>query len=240
MTAQHIKKQWYGWVIILVILVIIMWFVTWQNEWYQNRQVNNEDRLESTWQDLAKQWQKLQGETNVNSNKVAAILRQWRQQTTNDLGAGEWLNYLSQRIDTWQLADWQEVSMATLNWRMPADWQAQEEDGVILIMNDIAEPVMRIVSLAQASDLPDNINNLTLIDWLDQQQQRALGIVADWQEQSMHDISDGYLVTYKNNDWQTGFWWQMGDGVYHIDATSIIDNNLFSLIISTLNYNNAS
>jgi hypothetical protein len=89
------------------------------------------------------------------------------------------------------------VDFAGLQVSFPETWQAQLEDDN-LILTDNGQVVLTLGSFASVAALPDNINQLNLVDWLTEQVDRELGVFSSYQTIDSSLAETVYLVNSKD------------------------------------------
>ncbi len=138
------------------------------------------------------------------------------------------------KLNLAKLESWQEYSDDMIEFKYPADWSLVNEENIISL-NKGDEDILSITVYTDPSQLPDNINSLELIGWLDEQVNRDLGIFMGYSLEAMDTELEMYNVNFKEDTNIARMYWENEGAVYSINY--ILDDEIDSiikLIISTI------
>lgn len=168
----------------------------------------------------------------INFNSVIESLRQKfaEEQAEVDSITDSMMAKLSEaKIDTWS-----EYVDELIYFKYPIEWPLKVDENVITLESD-GDDIMVITVYKEVNELPDNINNLLLIEWLDEQVDRELGIFSGYELTDLNVDHNMYVVSRKDDLQGVDVYWQKGAAAYHLkyNFDEQIDR-MIKLIISTI------
>ena len=141
---------------------------------------------------------------------------------------------LKDKITAISMESWNEYSDENTYFKYPLDWTLSADNNVLSLMVGGVNS-LSIVTYASASDLPDNINSLQLIPWLDEQVDRVLGIYSGYELTSLSNEYEMYQVDSKGDMKSRDIYWQKDNTVFHMNYVLNEElDKMIKLIISTI------
>jgi len=141
---------------------------------------------------------------------------------------------LKDKITAISMESWNEYSDENTYFKYPLDWTLSADNNVLSLMVGGVNS-LSIVTYASASDLPDNINSLQLIPWLDEQVDRELGIYSGYELTSLSNEYEMYQVDSKGDMKSRDIYWQKDNTVFHMNYVLNEElDKMIKLIISTI------
>jgi hypothetical protein len=230
-----IKNRLFLGVAFLLLLIVLIWILSWHwASYFEKSAPDREGSVQQTIDAIGDEWQEFKENTNSTKEGLGLVLNGLLQTVREEEKKQNLVQSVLTKIRQEKSAQWPVVDFAGLQVSFPETWQAQLEDDN-LILTDNGQVVLTLGSFASVAALPDNINQLNLVDWLTEQVDRELGVFSSYQTIDSSLAETVYLVNSK--DGQLNYFWQAGD-IYWLQATAQADYQAdIKLIISNIKNN---
>jgi len=223
------------WVGIFIVVIVLAWIFSWRWMFDLKGDVTGKEELRGTVAELADDWQEFNQDLTSSRLKLDKVLDSLKQGMTETQERTKALaQTILDKIDQDKLSQWPEISLAGLSFHYPVDWQLLEEDNQLELLTE-EQAILDVSFFTTQQDLPDNINKLSLFDWLTEQVNRDLGVFTNYQVVDSDWADKVYQVNSKDS--QVNYFWQT-DGIYWLRHTDIeaYQTNI-NLIISSIKNN---
>ena len=133
------------------------------------------------------------------------------------------------KMDSWSVYQDEQIYF-----KHPIEWSLIV-DGNVLRLQYEDNNVIDINIYKNLGELPDNINGLELVAWMDEQIDRELGVFTAYELSDFNETIEMYSVARKDSDESVDLYWQLDDSAYHLgyNSNERIDK-IIKLIISTI------
>jgi hypothetical protein len=229
------KQQLIFIVSVFLALIIIAWLVTMDWSLASEKSEDSGGSVQSMMSGLGESIENFNNNIADKKESVDGIVASLKEKFLNRQESIDNITEsMVDKFDALQVETWSEHNDDYVYFKYPLTWDLTVNENV-LILNVEGEQVLVITIYKSISDLPDNINNLDLIAWLDEQVDRELGVFTGYELSDLDSDFEMYNVMRKDSSDIINVYWGVDDSAYEIGyAFDEQYDKIIKLIISTI------
>jgi len=223
---QEKKQQMTAIVSVFLAVIIIAWILS-LNFTLFNTNANKEDgsvqNLLANFENSLENFNAELSDNDVDLSNVAATLKNKLNQEKQSI---EIVETIKDKLDNIKLDSWLEYTDDNISLKYPTEWVLSSEDNVIKL--GLEDSTYLIINKYTIEELPDNINSLPLIEYLDEQVSRDLGNITGYSTLDTNTEFEMYRVDAKEDTNTVLIYWEKNELIYSLEY--ILDEELDSII----------
>lgn len=213
---QDKKQQMTAIVSVFLAIIIVAWIMSLNFTLFNANKESGDGSVQSLLSNFEKSLESFNEElsnNDVDLNNVIISLKD----KLNEKGRGveDLTRAMKEKLDYVKMETWLDYTDENISFKYPKDWVLLSENNIITLSSN--DNVYLTIHKYSLEELPDNINSLSLMKYLDEQVNRALGNINGYSAIETGNELEIYEVYFKENVNFAKTYWEKNNIVYSLE-----------------------